>query len=80
MLFGASDSYSADKKMQVTVALNHFGKGLVERMPRCRFGDSKRQHSGRIGNGYHRVTTSRTVPSLHHLVIQVPASNLVPTK
>ncbi|MBA0776201.1 hypothetical protein Gotri_011228 [Gossypium trilobum] len=28
----------ADKKMQVTVALNHFGKGLVERMPRCRFG------------------------------------------
>ncbi|KAK8299722.1 hypothetical protein V6Z12_D05G340900 [Gossypium hirsutum] len=38
MLFGASDSYRADKKMQVTVALNHFGKGLVERMPRCRFG------------------------------------------
>ncbi|KAL1172399.1 hypothetical protein V6Z11_A05G345600 [Gossypium hirsutum] len=38
MLFGASDSYSADEKMQVTVALNHFGKGLVERMPRCRFG------------------------------------------
>ncbi|TYH73796.1 hypothetical protein ES332_D05G353700v1 [Gossypium tomentosum] len=38
MLFGASDSYKADKKMQVTVALNHFGKGLVERMPRCRFG------------------------------------------
>nr|KJB60999.1 hypothetical protein B456_009G334900 [Gossypium raimondii] len=27
-----------DVKMQVTVALNHFGKGLVERMPRCRFG------------------------------------------
>ncbi|MBA0776205.1 hypothetical protein Gotri_011229 [Gossypium trilobum] len=36
MLFGASDSYSADKEMHVTVALNHFGKGLVERMPRCR--------------------------------------------
>ncbi|MBA0670686.1 hypothetical protein Goklo_007266, partial [Gossypium klotzschianum] len=33
MLFGASDSYSADKKMHVTVALNHFGKGLVKRMP-----------------------------------------------
>ncbi|MFQ6661586.1 hypothetical protein Gotur_029695 [Gossypium turneri] len=32
------DSYSADENMQVTVALNHFGKGLVERMPRCRFG------------------------------------------
>ncbi|KAB2031872.1 hypothetical protein ES319_D05G333700v1 [Gossypium barbadense] len=27
-----------DKKMQVTVALNHFGKGLVGRMPKCRFG------------------------------------------
>nr|KJB60995.1 hypothetical protein B456_009G334500 [Gossypium raimondii] len=38
LLFGASDSYSADKKMQVTVALNHFGKGLVERRPRCGFG------------------------------------------
>ncbi|MBA0624626.1 hypothetical protein Godav_009948, partial [Gossypium davidsonii] len=33
ILFGASDSSSVDKKMQVTVALSHFGKGLVERMP-----------------------------------------------
>ncbi|MBA0692637.1 hypothetical protein Goari_010177 [Gossypium aridum] len=32
MLFRARDSYSADEKIQVTVALNHFGKGLVERM------------------------------------------------
>ncbi|KAE8668587.1 putative pectate lyase 3 [Hibiscus syriacus] len=38
MLFGASDSYSADEKMQVTVAFNHFGKKLVQRMPRGRFG------------------------------------------
>ncbi|MBA0624619.1 hypothetical protein Godav_009948 [Gossypium davidsonii] len=38
MLFRASDSYSADKKMQDIVGLNHFGKGLVERMLRCRFG------------------------------------------
>ncbi|MBA0746552.1 hypothetical protein Gogos_009060 [Gossypium gossypioides] len=38
VMFGASDSYSADEKMQVIVALNHFGKGLEERMPRCRFG------------------------------------------
>ncbi|PPD99401.1 hypothetical protein GOBAR_DD03564 [Gossypium barbadense] len=38
MLFRASDCYSTDKKMQVNVGLNHFGKGLVERMPRCRFG------------------------------------------
>ncbi|MBA0837816.1 hypothetical protein Goarm_009935 [Gossypium armourianum] len=33
VMFGASDSYNADEKMQVTIALNHFGKGLVERMP-----------------------------------------------
>ncbi|KAJ4757215.1 Pectate lyase [Rhynchospora pubera] len=38
MLFGASNSYEDDKIMQITVAFNHFGKGLVQRMPRCRFG------------------------------------------
>ncbi|CAL0325794.1 unnamed protein product [Lupinus luteus] len=38
MLLGASDSFSGDQVMQVTVAFNHFGKGLVQRMPRCRWG------------------------------------------
>ncbi|GLU17135.1 hypothetical protein SLE2022_335290 [Rubroshorea leprosula] len=38
MLFGASDSYSEDTKMQITVAFTHFGRGLVQRMPRCRWG------------------------------------------
>ncbi|XP_022137626.1 pectate lyase-like isoform X2 [Momordica charantia] len=38
MLLGASDSYSNDQIMQVTLAFNHFGKGLVQRMPRCRWG------------------------------------------
>ena len=38
MLFGASDSYSADEKMQITVAFTRFGKNLVQRMPRVRFG------------------------------------------
>lgn len=38
MLFGASDSYEGDKIMQVTLAFNHFGRGLVQRMPRCRWG------------------------------------------
>lgn len=38
MLFGSSDSYSQDKIMQITVAFNHFGRGLVQRMPRCRYG------------------------------------------
>ncbi|PPD99409.1 hypothetical protein GOBAR_DD03572 [Gossypium barbadense] len=33
VMFGASNFYNVDEKMQVTVALNHFGKGLVERMP-----------------------------------------------
>ncbi|KAK9064073.1 hypothetical protein SSX86_017945 [Deinandra increscens subsp. villosa] len=38
MLLGHSDDYLGDAGMQVTVAFNHFGKGLVERMPRCRHG------------------------------------------
>ncbi|KAJ0785938.1 putative pectate lyase [Helianthus annuus] len=38
MLLGHSDSYMRDKVMQVTVAYNHFGEGLVQRMPRCRHG------------------------------------------
>ncbi|KAJ4975026.1 hypothetical protein NE237_008200 [Protea cynaroides] len=38
MLLGHSDSYTQDKNMQVTVAFNHFGEGLVQRMPRCRHG------------------------------------------
>lgn len=38
MLFGASDQYDKDKIMQITVAFNHFGQGLIQRMPRCRFG------------------------------------------
>nr|TKS16098.1 hypothetical protein D5086_0000026710 [Populus alba] len=32
MLLGASDSYSGDSVMQITVAFNHFGRGLVQRM------------------------------------------------
>uniref|UniRef100_A0A6N2KCY5 Pectate lyase n=1 Tax=Salix viminalis TaxID=40686 RepID=A0A6N2KCY5_SALVM len=38
MLLGHSDSYTQDKNMQVTIAFNHFGEGLVQRMPRCRHG------------------------------------------
>ncbi|KAK4789674.1 hypothetical protein SAY86_016978 [Trapa natans] len=38
MLFGASDSHSHDQMMQITLAFNHFGQGLVQRMPRCRWG------------------------------------------
>ncbi|KAM3361398.1 putative pectate lyase P59 [Capsicum galapagoense] len=38
MLFGASDSSTIDQKMQITLAFNHFGKRLVQRMPRCRHG------------------------------------------
>ncbi|KAL2905410.1 putative pectate lyase 3 [Bienertia sinuspersici] len=37
-LFGASNDQSDDRKMQVTVAYTHFGRGLVQRMPRCRYG------------------------------------------
>ncbi|CAI9109631.1 OLC1v1009490C1 [Oldenlandia corymbosa var. corymbosa] len=38
LLFGASDSTEVDRDMKVTVAFNHFGKRLIERMPRCRSG------------------------------------------
>ncbi|CAH9095284.1 unnamed protein product [Cuscuta europaea] len=38
MLLGASDSFSEDSVMQVTVAFNRFGRGLIQRMPRCRWG------------------------------------------
>ncbi|XP_043705067.1 probable pectate lyase 7 [Telopea speciosissima] len=38
MLLGANDTYADDEKMQVTVAFNHFGPGLVQRMPRVRWG------------------------------------------
>ncbi|KAG5624287.1 hypothetical protein H5410_009505 [Solanum commersonii] len=31
MLFGASDGSSIDKKMQITVAFNHFGKRLMSK-------------------------------------------------
>ncbi|KAK6143986.1 hypothetical protein DH2020_020806 [Rehmannia glutinosa] len=38
MLLGHSDSYIRDRVMQVTIAYNHFGEGLIQRMPRCRHG------------------------------------------
>ncbi|PSR88364.1 Pectate lyase [Actinidia chinensis var. chinensis] len=38
MLFGANDAHTIDEIMQITVVFNHFGQGLVQRMPRCRFG------------------------------------------
>ncbi|EXC31407.1 hypothetical protein L484_017690 [Morus notabilis] len=38
MLLGHSDEYTQDKDMQATIAFNHFGEGLVQRMPRCRHG------------------------------------------
>ncbi|XP_058107880.1 probable pectate lyase 5 [Magnolia sinica] len=38
MLLGHSDGYLPDSAMQVTIAFNHFGEALVQRMPRCRLG------------------------------------------
>ncbi|CAI9112277.1 OLC1v1012698C1 [Oldenlandia corymbosa var. corymbosa] len=38
MLFGASDSSSEDAIMQITVAFNHFGQGIIQRLPRVRWG------------------------------------------
>ncbi|XP_038974349.1 probable pectate lyase 18 [Phoenix dactylifera] len=38
MLLGHRDDYLPDSGMQVTIAFNHFGEALVQRMPRCRLG------------------------------------------
>ncbi|GLJ28714.1 hypothetical protein SUGI_0565900 [Cryptomeria japonica] len=38
MLLGNSDSDEADRNMRVTLAFNHFGPNLMQRMPRVRFG------------------------------------------
>ncbi|CAL1359926.1 unnamed protein product [Linum trigynum] len=38
MLLGHNDGFTRDRTMQVTIAFNHFGEGLVQRMPRCRHG------------------------------------------
>ncbi|KAL8117143.1 putative pectate lyase P59 [Apium graveolens] len=38
MLLGASNGQVKDKFLQATVAFNHFGKRLIQRMPRVRFG------------------------------------------
>lgn len=38
MLLGHNDRHLPDTGMQVTIAFNHFGEGLVQRMPRCRLG------------------------------------------
>ncbi|XP_010529455.1 PREDICTED: probable pectate lyase 16 [Tarenaya hassleriana] len=38
MLLGHRDSFTQDVNMKVTVAFNHFGPGLIERMPRVRRG------------------------------------------
>ncbi|KAL0328761.1 UNVERIFIED_CONTAM: putative pectate lyase 2 [Sesamum calycinum] len=38
MLFGHDDNNLEDKSIKVTVVFNHFGPGLVQRMPRVRLG------------------------------------------
>ncbi|KAK4386713.1 putative pectate lyase 17 [Sesamum angolense] len=38
MLLGHRDGYTADRIMKVTVVFNHFGPGLVQRLPRVRYG------------------------------------------
>ncbi|KAM3362665.1 putative pectate lyase 16 [Capsicum galapagoense] len=38
MLLGHNDEYTADRIMKVTVVFNHFGRELVQRMPRVRYG------------------------------------------
>ncbi|KAK4568852.1 hypothetical protein RGQ29_004324 [Quercus rubra] len=38
ILLGHDDAYTADKSLKVTIAFNHFGEGLTQRLPRIRHG------------------------------------------
>jgi hypothetical protein len=38
MLFGAHKQDTEDRDMTVTVAFNHFGPGLIQRLPRYTLG------------------------------------------
>lgn len=38
LFFCCVGRHLADSGMQVTIAFNHFGEALVQRMPRCRLG------------------------------------------
>lgn len=66
MLLGAHDWDDVDSIMQVTVAFNRFGKGLVQRMPRCRWGffhvvnnDYNRWEKYAIGGSAHPTIISQ---------------------
>ena len=34
ILLGHDDAYTSDKSLKVTIAFNHFGEGLTQRLPR----------------------------------------------
>ncbi|GAB2289608.1 hypothetical protein Dimus_023917 [Dionaea muscipula] len=66
MLFGATNGYTRDEMMQITVAFNHFDEGLIQRMPRCRYGfvhvvnnDYSHWHEYAIGGSYHPTIISQ---------------------
>ncbi|GAB2289588.1 hypothetical protein Dimus_023897 [Dionaea muscipula] len=66
MLFGATNGYTQDETMQITVAFNHFDEGLVQRMSRCRYGfvhvvnnDYSHWHEYAIGGSQHPTIISQ---------------------
>lgn len=88
-LFGAQDKYSEDQKMQVTVAFNHFGKGLMQRMPRCRWGffhvvnnDYTHWNKYAIGGSSHPTIISQgnryIAPPNNHFAKEVTKRDIVP--
>ncbi|GAB2286892.1 hypothetical protein Dimus_021280 [Dionaea muscipula] len=64
MLLGNNDDYVADEGMQVTVAFNRFGEGLLQRMPRCRFGYFHVVNNDYTGWGLYAVGGSAH-PTIH---------------
>jgi pectate lyase len=93
MLFGASDSYEGDSIMQITVAFNHFGRGLVQRMPRCRWGFvhvvnndythwlmyaiGGSQHPTIISEGNRFIAPPNLAAKEVYIYIHIPLTNLI---
>ncbi|CAN6818714.1 unnamed protein product [Brassica oleracea] len=60
MLLGHNDNFVQDVNMKVTVAFNHFGPGLVERMPRqIIYNHVRKTLACRVRRGYAHVANNR---------------------
>jgi pectate lyase len=64
MLFGAHNTDTGDREMEVTVAFNKFGSGLTQRMPRFVMGKTEMVNST-ANNPMH----NRKLPNLFSVIV-----------